>query len=113
MELNKLYQPEVRSIYTFKPGEYLIRPEPTVIKNTVHNDNLNIDIDIVHFIDNHTCRKHPKEFVCIENGLIYMRQIVAVVPGFKLSIEKLILKDFEEGWSLFKIPDGLTIEDCM
>lgn len=105
--LDELYKKEGVSIFTFKKGDIIIRLEDAVIKNTIHNENLGIDSEVAQGVS--SSFRHPIEFIAVENNIIYLKYIGGF---FKGNIAKAKLDVYSEGWALFIIPDGLTLDQC-
>jgi len=106
--INELFNKSGQSIFTFKKGDIIIRLEPAVMRDIKHNENLGIDVEVAYGIDQSF--REPMEFVAIENNIIYLRYVGGY---FKGRISKAKLDIFSEGWALFIIPEGLTMEDCI
>lgn len=107
--ISEAFKKEPRSIYTFKKGDLIIRTEPMVKKTLKFNENLGVEIDVPCYVDC-TFQTEPAEFICIENGVIYCKYLSRGLMG---EVARLLLSDFEEGWALFIIPEGLSLKDCV
>ena len=70
----ELFKKEGRSIMTFKKGDIIIKLSPRRILKQETNENLGIVTEVEVGIDN-SFRRHPVEFIGIENNLIYLRDI--------------------------------------
>ena len=105
--MNELFEQEGRSIFSFKKGDIIIKVKPRIIKENRENENLGISIEIETGVDNSF--RIPCEFIGIENNLIYLKYLTGY---FKGKITTGYLDFYSEGWELFRIPDGLKIEDA-
>lgn len=104
--INEIFKVTGVSIYTFKRGDIIIRVEPAIKRKTVYDENLKVDVEVVFSVD-HTLRDTPCEFICIENNIIYLKWLK------ENRIVKLLIDFYDEGWAIFKIPEGLTLNDCI
>lgn len=110
--INELFKEEGQSIYTFKPGDIIIRMKSAPRKDTRTNENLGIDVEVTLYSDN-SFRDVPVEFIAIKNNLIYLRSMRKSYLSEKKDVYKVLLEQYEENWKLFEIPEGLTMEDCI
>ncbi len=105
-----LFQTEGSSIYTFKTGDLIYRTKLAVIKRKEYSLNLGV------VVENETMaygfQTIPMELVAIENNLIYLRAMAEKYDKSR-HVFKLLLADYAEDWALYKIPEGLTLEDCL
>jgi hypothetical protein len=110
--LDELFEKDGHSIYTFKKGDYIIRLKSVICTETKFNENLGITIEVETREDN-SFRESPVEFIAIENNVIYLMNIKASYGSTDRYVYKVRLEKYSENWGLFKIPDGLTIEQCI
>lgn len=108
--INELFMKEGCSIHAFKKGDLIIRLTSLIKEISSFNDNLGISIIVSKELDN-SFRRIPVEFVAIENNIIYLKDIKPFCG--KVWIHKVLLEEYSEGWNLFVIPEGLTLEDCI
>jgi hypothetical protein len=109
--MKELFETEGQSIFTFKKGDIIIRTKPCVIKRDVYNENLGISIAVDACI-NYAFTRNPVEFIGIENNLIYVRDVKSFF-GEVIRVHKERVSDFSEDWALFKVPNGLSLDDCI
>ena len=109
--MHELFAKEGQSIFTFKKGDIIIKVKPSTIKDIRFNENLGVSIEVVTGIDNSF--RYPIEFVCIENNKIYLRDVKEDNFFKKKYVRAVNLEDYSEGWALFIIPDGLTLDECI
>lgn len=105
--LNELFKKESLSIFTFKKGDLIIRTERVIRKIKSYNENLGIEIVTLQQDRDESFMTTPLEFICIENEVIYCRMIR------EQWVIKLLLENYQDGWAQFKIPEGLTLQDCI
>ena len=91
-----------KSIFNFKKGDIIIRLEPTTKKIFL---NKTMNSEVVELSDNSYC--DPLELLGIENNLIYLKWVTG---GCKGGLITAPLKIYAEGWDLFVLPKGLTLE---
>jgi hypothetical protein len=109
--MKELFEKQGQSIFTFKKGDIIIRLKPVVVKRDVYNDNLGILMTVDSHCD-HSFTRNPVEFIGIENNLIYVRDVKSFFGDSK-KVDKKPLSEYSEDWALFKVPDGLTLDDCI
>lgn len=106
--MNKLFEKEGQSIFTFNKGDIIIRLRGADVKEKKYNDNLGVHVEVIKYTD--SSYREPVEFIAVENNLIYVKYLCGCLKGV---IGKARLEDFSEDWALFKIPDGLTLEEIL
>lgn len=110
--INELFKQPSQSIFTFKKGDIIIRTEAAMITETIYNQNLGIETEVSKKYSD-SFRDTPVEFIAIENNVIYIREL-KIEPGWdKKRIFKLLTDYYQDGWQLFKVPEGLTLEECL
>ena len=103
--LDELFKCEGQSIFSFKKGDIIVRVEPAIHKSMQRNENLGIEIEVVTGKDNSF--REPMEFIAVENNTIYLRY------AKNKRLTHANLEEHEDGWQLFKIPDGLTMDEIL
>jgi len=109
---NQLFEKEGKSIHCFKKGDIIIKLKNREIPKSVFNENLGIKIELQTKQIDTSFRSNPIEFICIENNLIYYREMKR---DFHTKIRKVrwcLVDDYSEDWGLFVVPEGLTLEEC-
>lgn len=107
---NLMSQDEGNSIYTFKKGDIIVRLKNARMIDIRTNENLGIEVEILKGEDS-SFRDEPVEFIAIENNLIYLRSLRTSL--FKDHIYKVRVERYEDNWAIYKVPEGLTMDDCI
>jgi hypothetical protein len=108
--MSQLYEVEGNSIYTFTPGDIVIRTKPVELTEEVVNENLGITVTVKKGFDNFG--RIPLQFIGVENNLIYLKKPDIPTCSFKYIYQVCVFK-YSQDWVLFVVPEGLTIEDCV
>ena len=109
--MNELFEETGRSILGFKKGDIIIRLKPAAVKEISYNENLGITTEYIKSYDN-SFRTDPMEFLCVKNNLIFLRCLTEDYEG-KKRVVKLTIEKYFDDWSIFEVPEGLTLEDCI
>ena len=91
-----------KSIFNFKKGDIIIRLEPVITKVFISNV---LENEVVELPDHSLC--DPLELLAVENNLIYLKYVSG---NTKNHITTVPLETYVEGWDLFVLPEGLTLE---
>lgn len=105
--LNELFNKEGRSIFDFKKGDIIVKMKPRVIKELRHNSNLGIDVEVSKRTQN--MFREPDQLAGIENNLLYLRLMSGILKGkvYQVKVEEYGV----DVWELFKLPEGMTLDD--
>lgn len=108
--MSQLYEVEGNSIYTFTPGDIVIRTKPVELTEEVVNENLGITLTVKKGFDNFG--RTPLQFIGVENNVIYLKNPDTSTRSFTYIYQVCVFK-YSQDWGLFVVPEGLTIDDCV
>lgn len=93
----------------FKIGDIITRVARAEIYYKKYNDNLGVTTDVLNYTDG-SYMGEPVKYRGIANNRIYFESLKGC---FKGNIHSVDLENWSEGWELFELPEGVTIEDLI
>ena len=105
--MEELFYEEGHSIFTFKPGDTIIRVCPTKETKKFYNENLGIETEIQTKGDR-SYLGDVFDFIAIKHNSIFLRLLSGILKG---RIKQLPLDKYSEGWEELDLPEGVKIED--
>jgi len=104
-DIKNLLQNDGYSIYTFTPGDIIIRVLPAIFVEEIYDTRTMKIIEIKNFSNSY---KLPMIFKGISNNLIYLQYYTGPLKG---TIVTASLSIYSDNWDYFKLPDGIDIND--
>lgn len=96
-----------QNIVNFKVGEIITRVERAEIYRKQYNENIMVTVDVLNYTDG-SYMGEPLEYKGIANNKIYFQPVKGCLNN---KVRSVNLEDWQDGWSMFTLPEGVTMDD--